>query len=220
MIFIDNKYTKWYFQLIFRAQTRILPRTDYRERHHIIPKSLGGSDNSENLVPLTAREHFICHWLLTKMLTGKERSPMVYALFAMRTGHSKQHRYHTKITSRAYSTLKKERSSIVSKQLTGRPVSQETKHKMSASQKGIPRKLHSEETKAKMSVSQRNRPPDSIETRLKKSLASTGNNHNLGRKMSDEQKIKLRRPKPPRTAEHRAKLSEAAKNRKQSHSVI
>ena len=39
----------------------------YYERHHIQPKSLGGNNKKENLVKLTAREHFICHWLLVKM---------------------------------------------------------------------------------------------------------------------------------------------------------
>ena len=39
----------------------------YTEKHHIIPKSLGGGDNKDNLVELSAREHFICHLLLTKM---------------------------------------------------------------------------------------------------------------------------------------------------------
>lgn len=44
------------------------PLTDgYFECHHILPRSLGGNDNKENLVNLTAREHFICHLLLTKM---------------------------------------------------------------------------------------------------------------------------------------------------------
>ena len=39
----------------------------YTEKHHIIPKSLGGRDSKDNLVELSAREHFICHLLLTKM---------------------------------------------------------------------------------------------------------------------------------------------------------
>lgn len=41
--------------------------SNYYENHHIIPRSLNGSNSSENLVLLTAREHFICHWLLVKI---------------------------------------------------------------------------------------------------------------------------------------------------------
>lgn len=43
------------------------PFDGYTERHHIVPKSLGGSDDPSNIVLLTAREHFLCHWLLVKI---------------------------------------------------------------------------------------------------------------------------------------------------------
>lgn len=36
----------------------------YHERHHIIPKSCGGSNEDNNLIDLFAREHFIAHKLL------------------------------------------------------------------------------------------------------------------------------------------------------------
>lgn len=39
----------------------------YTENHHIIPRSLGGNDDVDNIVSLSAREHFICHYLLAKM---------------------------------------------------------------------------------------------------------------------------------------------------------
>jgi len=54
---------------------------DGYEIHHIIPKSLGGSDNKENLVLLTAREHYIAHWLLYKSLSRKDKAKMAYAFF-------------------------------------------------------------------------------------------------------------------------------------------
>lgn len=44
------------------------PKEDsYKETHHIIPRCLGGSDEKDNLVRLTARQHFIAHWLLYKI---------------------------------------------------------------------------------------------------------------------------------------------------------
>jgi hypothetical protein len=70
MIFINNKYTNWYNNIISSAKQRV--NSGYTERHHIIPRSLGGSDLSSNLVNLTAREHFVCHWLLTKMVADKK----------------------------------------------------------------------------------------------------------------------------------------------------
>ncbi len=60
----------------------------YSERHHITPRSLGGADEARNLVLLTFREHFLAHWLLTKMTTDEALRRMQRALFAMslRTG--------------------------------------------------------------------------------------------------------------------------------------
>lgn len=38
----------------------------YVERHHILPRSMGGSDDPENLVALTPEDHFFAHLLLAK----------------------------------------------------------------------------------------------------------------------------------------------------------
>lgn len=77
-MFIESKYKKWYYQIIDRSNNRCI--NGYTEKHHIIPKSLGGSNSKDNLAILTAREHFICHWLLTKMTLGESRAKMIYAL--------------------------------------------------------------------------------------------------------------------------------------------
>jgi hypothetical protein len=65
MKFLDNKYTIWYYSIISNRQNN--PSDGYTEKHHIIPKSLGGSNKKENLVNLTAREHFVCHRLLMRL---------------------------------------------------------------------------------------------------------------------------------------------------------
>lgn len=104
MLFIDNKYTKWYYQIIDSAKTSNY--NCYTEKHHIIPKSLGGKNNQSNLVRLTARQHFICHMLLTKMVSKKKhRQKMCHALWAMTTlEHSKcQKRYKNNSKSYEYS---------------------------------------------------------------------------------------------------------------------
>ncbi len=79
MLFIDNKYTHWYYSIIQKPQTK----TGYTESHHVIPKSLGGSDDCTNIVKLTAKEHFICHLLLVKMTTGIHKSKMSQAAWMM-----------------------------------------------------------------------------------------------------------------------------------------
>ncbi len=75
------KYQRWYDQIIERARFREL--VAYTERHHIVPRSWGGSDDAKNLVELTYREHFLVHWLLTKISSGYARRQMLYALHCM-----------------------------------------------------------------------------------------------------------------------------------------
>jgi hypothetical protein len=65
-MFLKNKYTKLYFKLTSSSDT-----DDYTENHHIIPRCLGGSDDTLNLVSLSARKHFLCHYLLIKMIPTK-----------------------------------------------------------------------------------------------------------------------------------------------------
>lgn len=102
-MYLQNKYTRWYYSIVQRAQTRVLINT-YTEKHHIVPRSLGGDDSAENLVRLTAREHFVCHLLLTKMTTGKALRSMSYAAWQM-TFINGRPRHNT--SSRTYEYLRK-----------------------------------------------------------------------------------------------------------------
>jgi hypothetical protein len=61
-----------------KAENRIKLRKDnvdyvYYENHHVIPKCLEGSDKEHNKVLLTAREHFVCHKLLTYIYKGNRK---------------------------------------------------------------------------------------------------------------------------------------------------
>lgn len=103
-MYLQNKYTRWYYDIIQRAQLRKLPPDVYIEKHHIIPRSLGGDDQQKNIVALTAKEHFVCHMLLVKMTSGKSKRSMAYAAWQMTNVDSRQ-RYSP--TSRIYSLLKK-----------------------------------------------------------------------------------------------------------------
>jgi hypothetical protein len=80
-MFKDNKYTKCYYSIISKAKSRDI--SGYTETHHIIPRSLGGDDSIDNLVKLTAREHYICHLLLVKMTYGNFYHKMLYAYTIM-----------------------------------------------------------------------------------------------------------------------------------------
>jgi hypothetical protein len=82
-MYLQNKYTRWYYNIIQRAKLRILSSDIYVEKHHIIPQSIGGDNSESNIVRLTAREHFICHLLLAKMTTGLQRRSMAFAAWQM-----------------------------------------------------------------------------------------------------------------------------------------
>jgi hypothetical protein len=71
-------YQLIYTQLINRGKTREL--TGYKECHHIIPKCIGGNDNPDNLVYLTAREHFIAHKLLCEIHPDSDKLLYAYLL--------------------------------------------------------------------------------------------------------------------------------------------
>jgi len=102
--FILNKYHKIYFNIIKKAIHRSKPNC-YTEIHHVIPKSLGGNNDKENLVILTAREHFICHQLLTKFTIGKDKKKMITAArFMSVVKNNHQDRY---INSYLYEIIKK-----------------------------------------------------------------------------------------------------------------
>ena len=75
-------YQKIYNQIIERAKNRILEC--YKEKHHIVPKCLGGDNNENNLVELTAREHFLCHMLLCEIYPNENK--LKHVLFLMAIG--------------------------------------------------------------------------------------------------------------------------------------
>ena len=65
-------HKKVHDQIIDRAKSRLLDYSIYYEKHHIIPRCMGGLDSKDNLVSLTAREHFLVHWLLVEINRGTE----------------------------------------------------------------------------------------------------------------------------------------------------
>ena len=193
---ITNKYSKLYYKITSNAKQRIIE--GYTELHHIIPQSMGGSNDKENLVELTAREHFICHWLLVKMTEGDDRSKMLYALKGMKAENKHQQRYHTKITARVYETYRIEHSINHSKVMKAKNLvpwnkggveitdeHRENLQNAARNRKIDPIKQAEGQQKRIAKVTGRK---DSDEAKLKKSIALKGK---LKGPMSEEQKIKI-----------------------------
>ena len=140
-MFKQNKYKKWHDNIITNAQSRVLK--GYKERHHILPKSLGGSNNKSNLVELTAREHFLVHLLLCKFTVGRDRQKMAYGFHAM-TSFKNKGRY-TNFNSKVFESIRKNLK-----------MTDEHKQKISKAMKGNPKivgKKLTEEHKGKCSIS-------------------------------------------------------------------
>ena len=114
-MFTNKFYSKVYFSTIEKAVQRGWKKARGRERHHIIPQSLGGSNDKSNLVYLSCREHFLCHWLLVKMTEGEYYHKMVYALMGMRAENKHHERYHTVFTARVYEKYRIEHAEYHSK---------------------------------------------------------------------------------------------------------
>jgi hypothetical protein len=109
-------YQKIYDSIIQHRRSQT-PSEEYCETHHIVPSSIGGSNTVDNLVVLTAREHFICHLLLVKIHKDTQNYfKMVKAFFMMQTESKNQQRY---LSSRQYSRLKEDYSKLQSLSVTG-----------------------------------------------------------------------------------------------------
>jgi len=141
-------YHAHYDKLIERARDRLLE--GYGEWHHILPRCMGGDDEKENLVHLTAEEHYVAHQLLVKM--HPKNGKLIYALHALSAfennaiGRSKNKTYgwvrrkhsihQSKKMKEQYRTGKRKPWNL------GIPLSEEHKKKQSKALKG--RKLSPE----------------------------------------------------------------------------
>ena len=131
-------YTKTYYQII--EKRRHIEPEGYVERHHIIPKSEGGDDSHNNIVALTAREHYICHLLLAKIYNDDK---MWYAVYCM-TWRGPKHNRKFKTNSKLYESIKLKCSKLKSETFSG-------------DGNGMYGKHHSAESKAKMSQRRKER---------------------------------------------------------------
>lgn len=136
-----------YIQNILNSRGRFACGKEYHERHHIVPKSVGGCDDENNLIDLYAREHYEVHKLLYEENPDNEK--LAFAWWMMSTKSNKTDgRYEltadeyelAKIAlSSAQSKAKKEQ--FINKEnhpMFGKTQSEESRIKMSRAKKGKP----------------------------------------------------------------------------------
>jgi len=134
----------------------------YTEMHHIVPRSIGGTEGT-NLIKLSARHHFIAHLLLAKATNNpkmiKALHKMIYSIHSGR---------NYKITNRVYSYIREKHSKIVSQYSKNTVVA---KHLITEEVARIPKKLFEKYNGVLYAAIAKGRK-DSIETKLKKTLAA------------------------------------------------
>lgn len=154
----------------------------YYELHHIVPRSLGGSNDKSNLIALTARQHYVAHWMLAKASGGSAAR----AFFMM----SNFGRYGS-VNSTTYEKARKEYSKLVSVQMKSRPpyvITEPTRQKMREAKLGKPL---SESVKHKLSLAQVGRVyDDAFRQKVSESRRGKGNGR-LGKTLPEETKRKI-----------------------------
>lgn len=175
---VKNKYYTIYFNIVNAAKYRKNVNC-YTEKHHIIPKSLGGKNNKENLVLLTAREHYVAHRLLIKMYSGEEKIKMQHAFWKLNTRYENEK--IISINSRTFEKSRKSQAEIMKNKMSGRIVSEKTKE--------AARKTCKSRTGEKHPLYGKERPKHVKEASR---LANLGNKYCVGRILSIETREKMK----------------------------
>jgi len=201
-------YSACYNRLMERARGRTL--VGLKDRHHVIPRCMGGGDSPSNLIYLTPEEHYIAHQLLVKMYP--RHTGLAYAAVRMAKQCSGR---------RAYGWLRKRDSAARS----GVPKSPQHRARIAAALRGSKRGPLSPARCAAMSAVNRGNKNalgliHSPDVRARISAAQRGNTHLLGHKHTPEARAKMSAAKLGKThsPETRAKMSAAHKRRRQHES--
>ena len=178
---VNDHYYARYQRFIDSLKNQVVG--GYSEVHHIVPISMGGSNDKSNLIALTARQHYVAHWILARALGGSAARA-----FFMMSNFGK----YGAVNSTTYEKARKEYAKQVSLQLKGKPsqcdFSDATRQKMREAKIG--RKLSPEHIE-KVRQAQIGRVYDN-DFRRKISEAKKGQpNGRLGTTMSDETKRKI-----------------------------
>lgn len=207
-------YAVHYEKLITRARGRVI--TGYKERHHVLPRCMGGDDSPGNLIDLTPEEHFVAHQLLVCMYP--KNISLIHAALLMAKGATGNKAFgwlrRRKAEAMRGNTLRlgmklsKEHIEKMISSLRGKKRSPDAIERTAAAHRG---KILSADTRAKIAAVHRGKPL-SPEHRAKVSASLIGNKRTLGYKASPETRAKMsatRRGKPrgPMSDETRTKIS-------------
>lgn len=157
-------YQAHYDRLMLRAVGRVL--VGYSEKHHVLPKCLGGGNSKDNLVRLTPEEHYVAHLLLVKLHPG--HFGLLWSAMAM-TNHTKRMGRQNKV----YGWLRRRFAERIGDSKRGGKASPETVQKMIVAKTGTHWGFHTEATKLKMNAASKGKPKSEAH-RAALSVAKTG----------------------------------------------
>jgi hypothetical protein len=112
----DVDYMRIYREFIADRKVIEPTLTGYSERHHILPRSLGGSNDPENLIRLTAEDHYFAHCCLAKIYGGKMWSALARMRWSRREGDRQW-----VATRRMYGVARRKAADHLSKLFSGQP---------------------------------------------------------------------------------------------------
>lgn len=122
---------------ILNTRGRFACSDEYHERHHIVPKCMGGTNDEENLIDLFAREHFEAHRMLA--LENPENEKLAYAWWMMSHGVRRSYQDRYDITAEEYEEARKNLSILISGEhnpMHGKHHSEKARKKISEANKG------------------------------------------------------------------------------------
>jgi hypothetical protein len=192
-------YSKIYKDFIADRKTKMI-QADYFEKHHILPRVMGGSDAPENIVKLSAEDHFFAHILLSK-IDVRQKHPLAMMMTGARHLKGRLLRRHFGAARRVLGMPLPETTKSKMKAAHNKP---EAKARVSAQFKGVPL---TDEQKEKIKAGMAS---VSLETREKWKAASA---KRVGVPMSESAKKKMSeaqlRRSPEEEIARRKKISEA-----------
>jgi hypothetical protein len=176
-------YQKIYDQLIERAITenRKKSKDVYYERHHIIPECMGGTDDKDNLINLTAREHFIAHKLLHYIYPKNDKLFFAYYMMSNIKNDFQERNYY--VSSYEYERLKK----IFSEKMSNRTLSDSHKRKIGEASKG---RTHTDVSKQKNREAHLGKPSPMKGRKHSEDAKEKNRQAHLGKIQSEETKQK------------------------------
>lgn len=201
-------YAAHYERLVARSRARAL--TGYVERHHVMPRCMGGDESVGNIVQLTPEEHYVAHQLLVRMHPGNVNLISAVMLMAPRCGGSGAYGW----LRRRYAALASIRETGNKRNL-GRRHSEATKAKISAAKRGCKGFAPSAEGRERIAASKRG-VPRSPEVLAKMSAASKGKTLSVQARAKLSAFFKGR----PLTEEHKRKVSEGKRGYRYSEKAL